>query len=187
MALYKNFKTVVYCIDQWADKITEPELRKQTEWFQKYIGIDKVYLETYRGEFARKEQLQMIKKVLQEYGIEVSGGITTVRHELMGNGKIWIDAEAGVSLFTYDNNTFGLYCYTNDNCKPLEFNLHIKGNENESIKLEVVKDDENAPVWGPKEIEPLYSKPMGWKSKDINNAFHRRINPGDFKFFRIVK
>lgn len=87
MGLYKNFKTVTYGVAQWADHITEPELRKQADWLQKYVGIDKIYLETFRGQFARKEQLEMIKRVLAEYNIEVSGGITTVTPNLNDSDK----------------------------------------------------------------------------------------------------
>ena len=78
MSLYKGFKSVTYCVAQWADGVTEPELRKQADWLQKYVGIDKVYLETFRGSFARKEQILMIKKVLKEYGIE------TIVHMIIG-------------------------------------------------------------------------------------------------------
>jgi len=87
MALFKNFKSVTYCVAQWTDKVTEPQLRKETEWLQKYVGIDKVYLETFRGTWAKKEQILMIKKVLEEYGIEVSGGITTVTPDLSDADK----------------------------------------------------------------------------------------------------
>ena len=87
MSLFKNFKSVTYCVAQWADRISEEELRKEADWLQKYVGIDKVYLETFRGSFARKEQIEMIKKVLGEYGIEVSGGITTVSPDLNDEDK----------------------------------------------------------------------------------------------------
>ena len=87
MSYFKNFKSVTYCVAQWVDGVTEPELRKQADWLQKYVGIDKVYLETFRGSFARKEQILMIKKVLKEYGIEVSGGITTVTPDLNKSDK----------------------------------------------------------------------------------------------------
>lgn len=82
MAFYKNFKSVTYCVAQWADRVTEEQLRSEADFLQKYVGIDKVYLETYRGSFARKEQIEMIKRVLTEYGIEVEGGITTVCPDL---------------------------------------------------------------------------------------------------------
>lgn len=100
MSLYKNFKTVTYCVAQWADHITEKELRTQADWLQKYVGIDKVYLETYRDVFARKEQLLMIKRVLEEYGIEVSGGITTVTPPLCEDDKKL-------------QRLFGTFCYCN--------------------------------------------------------------------------
>ena len=51
---YKNFKTVTYCVAGWVNHITEEELREQADFLQKYVGIDKIYLETYRDEFAKK-------------------------------------------------------------------------------------------------------------------------------------
>ena len=87
MSLFRNFKSVTYCVAQWAEHISEEELRVQADWLQKYVGIDKVYLETYRGSFASEKQIKMIKKVLEEYGIEVSGGITTVTPDLNESDK----------------------------------------------------------------------------------------------------
>ena len=46
MSLFRNFKSVTYCVAQWAEHISEEELREQADWLQKYVGIDKVYLET---------------------------------------------------------------------------------------------------------------------------------------------
>ena len=87
MSFYRNFKSVTYCVAQWAEHISQEELRKQADWLQKYIGIDKVYLETFRGSFASEKQINMIKKVLSEYGIEVAGGITTVTPDLTEDDK----------------------------------------------------------------------------------------------------
>ena len=75
---YKNFKTVLYCVTAWVNRVTEEQLRKEAEFFQKYVGVDKIYLEAFRDEFSKKEQLELIKRVMKEYNIEVSGGITTV-------------------------------------------------------------------------------------------------------------
>jgi len=132
--------------------------------------------------------------------------LTAIRYELLGTGKVWIDAEYGVSLFTYDNDTFGLYCYTNDNCKPLDFQIHVKtaipegeGNPMEladkipDISLKILRDDESAGKeseevdvpWRPKKIKALYKKPLGWKSKEGEVVFHTRMIPGDWQFFRI--
>ena len=75
---YKNFKTVLYCVTGWVNHVTEEQLRKEAEFFQKYVGVDKIYLEAFRDEFSKQEQLDLIKRVMKEYSIEVSGGITTV-------------------------------------------------------------------------------------------------------------
>lgn len=75
---YKNFKTVLYCVTAWVNRVTEEQLRKEAEFFQKYVGVDKIYLEAFRDEFSKKEQLELIKRVMKEFNIEVSGGITTV-------------------------------------------------------------------------------------------------------------
>ncbi len=116
--------------------------------------------------------------------------LTSIRYELTGNGKVWIDAEYGVSLFTYDNDTFGLYCYTNDGCKPVDFNIHIKtklceNNEGDIKGLEILKDVEEDNPWRPKELKPFYTRPIGWHSKDGEAVFHTRMIPGDWQFFKI--
>ena len=98
---YKNFKTVTYCVAGWVNRITEEELREQADFLQKYVGIDKIYLETYRDEFAKKEQLDMFKRVMKEYGIEVSGGITTVTPDLNESDK-------------KRQRLFNTFCYCNE-------------------------------------------------------------------------
>ena len=110
--------------------------------------------------------------------------LTVIRQELSGNGKVWIDSENGVSLFTYDNDTFGLYCYTNDGCRPIDFNIHIKG----SIwALEYVKDQEEDNLWRQKEIRPLYVREKNHYNECDESVFHMRLIPGDFQFFKIKK
>ena len=125
MGLYKNFKTVTYCVAQWADRISEDQLRKEADFFQKYVGIDKVYLETYRGSFARKEQILMIKKVLEEYGIEVSGGITTVCPDLNEEDK-------------KRSRLFETFCYCNE---PMRQRLKEVSEYTASLFDEFIIDD----------------------------------------------
>ena len=98
---YKNFKTVTYCVAGWVNHISEEELRQQADFLQKYVGIDKIYLETYRDEFAKKEQLDMFKRVMKDYGIEVSGGITTVTPDLNETDK-------------KRQRLFNTFCYCNE-------------------------------------------------------------------------
>ncbi len=114
--------------------------------------------------------------------------LTRIRYELLGNGKIWIDSEYGVSLFTYDNDTFGLYCYANDNCKPLEFNVHIRTKEeNPEYKLKLIKEDDEEHFFEIPELKPLFVRQVSYKSEEKELAFHVKLNPGDFRFFKICK
>ncbi|MDR0909943.1 MAG: hypothetical protein LBM77_09280 [Spirochaetaceae bacterium] len=106
MAYYKNFKTVVYCVAPWAGRVTEAELKEEIEFFQRFVGVDKVYLETFRGEWVSQEQLDMCKRVFAGAGIEVSGGITTVTPNLND------DDQKRQRLF----NTF---CYNNGPMREL--------------------------------------------------------------------
>ena len=97
---YQNFKTVVYIPAQVAAKFSKEKLEKDYAFLEKYIGLDKVYLETHRGDTdVEKDQLLMIKEYLEAQGVEVSGGITTVIPDFEG-------AEAG------KQRLFGTFCYT---------------------------------------------------------------------------
>ena len=98
---YKNFKTVTYCVAGWVNRVTEEQLRKDADFLQKYVKIDKIYLETYRDEFASREQIEMVKRVMKDYGIEVSGGITTVTPDLNESDK-------------KRQRLFNTFCYCNE-------------------------------------------------------------------------
>ena len=98
---YKNFKTVTYCVAGWVNHVTEEQLRKDADFLQKYVKIDKIYLETYRDEFASPEQIEMVKRVMKDYGIEVSGGITTVTPDLNESDK-------------KRQRLFNTFCYCNE-------------------------------------------------------------------------
>ena len=101
--------------------------------------------------------------------------VLTVMRQELSVSDIWIDSKAGVSLFTYDNKTFGLYCYTWDGCSPVDFNIHIKGKVKQ---LERIQDGSYILPWIPLKLDPLFTK-------DGETVFHTRINPGDFEFFQI--
>ena len=44
MPHYKNFRAVVYCTAQSMVRISPEGLQRQIDFFQKYVGVDKVYL-----------------------------------------------------------------------------------------------------------------------------------------------
>ncbi len=101
MGVYKNFKAVIYCTAQNMVSITEEALLRQLEFFRRYVGCDKVYLEPYRdGLMIPDEQLNMLKRVFRENGIEVSGALTTTCEDLSPS-----DADK--------QRLGGTYCYCN--------------------------------------------------------------------------
>ncbi len=122
---YKNFKSVTYLVAGWADKITEEQLRSDLDFFKKYAPLDKVYLETYRDVFCRKEQILMIKKVLEENGIEVSGGITTVTPDINDSDK-------------KRQRLFNTFCYCNE---PMRNRLKEVSEYTASLFDEFIIDD----------------------------------------------
>ena len=100
MGHYNNFKTVVYIPAEVAEKFTQEKLASDWEWIEKYIGLDKVYLETHRSHVdVKPEQLRMIKDFLESKGVTVSGGITTTINDFEGT-------EPG------KQRLFGTFCYT---------------------------------------------------------------------------
>ncbi|MCF0242133.1 MAG: permease [Treponema sp.] len=122
---YKNFKSVTYLVAGWADHITEEELKIDLDFFKKYAPLDKVYLETYRDVFCRKEQILMIKRVLEENGIEVSGGITTVTPDLSDEDK-------------KRQRLFNTFCYCNE---PMRKRLKEISEYTASLFDEFIIDD----------------------------------------------
>ena len=99
-AHYKNFKTVVYIPAQVAAAFTPESLKKDHDFIEKYIGLDKVYLETHRGDCdVEASQINMIRDYLESKGVTVSGGITTTVNDFEG-------AEAG------KQRLFDTFCYT---------------------------------------------------------------------------
>ena len=97
---FKNFKTVVYIPAGVAAALNDERLERDYAFLEKYIGLDKVYLETHRGDIdVDREQILKIKKYLESKGVEVSGGITTTIGDFEG-------AEPG------KRRIFNTFCYT---------------------------------------------------------------------------
>ncbi len=97
---YKNFKAVVYIPAQIAESFTEEKLASDYDFIEKYIGLDKVYLETHRENCdVDEKQLRWVKEFFEGKGVEVSGGITTVIDDFEG-------VEPG------KQRLFGVFCYS---------------------------------------------------------------------------
>ena len=101
MGHYNSFKTVVYIPSPVAARFTPEKLAYDYDYIEKYIGLDKVYLETWRdGVLADREQLKWIRDFFLEKGVEVAGGITaTTGREMEDGGK---------------QRLFTTWCYSNE-------------------------------------------------------------------------
>ena len=67
MGNYRNFTLVAYFVAHAAARVTEEELEKQISFFEKYLRLDKIYLEPWRGEMASHEQIEMIRRVFEKH------------------------------------------------------------------------------------------------------------------------
>jgi hypothetical protein len=78
MGNYRNFELTTYFVAGGTVKADKEKLKKDIAWFGRYLKLDKVYLEAFRGgDFATEEQVRMVKETFEEAGIKVEGGITT--------------------------------------------------------------------------------------------------------------
>lgn len=76
---YQNFRTAIYVTVRDMEWIAEhPEFEEKFAFLEKHLCLDKVYLETYRGQrLIEKEKILKVKEIFTNKGIKVSGGITT--------------------------------------------------------------------------------------------------------------
>ena len=88
-----------------------------------------------------------------------------MRREFAVNG-IRMDGKGQISLFVYDNDTFVVYPYVDNNTFDSDITVFVKGAKSLS------------PLNGGKEIQPLYI------SKD-EAAFRLRAQAGKFAAYRI--
>ena len=66
MGHYKNFKSVIYCPVHWVQRVREEDLEEQFAFFDKYVGVDKVYVEPYRsGQLADRDKLLLLKSFFE--------------------------------------------------------------------------------------------------------------------------
>jgi hypothetical protein len=91
---YQNFNTAIYVTIRDVEKIVQnPELDRNFAFIEKHIKVDKVYLETYRGQhLVDREKILKVKDFFARKGIKTSGGFTP---DVSGNWE------------------FKTFCYTN--------------------------------------------------------------------------
>ena len=78
MGNYRNFELTTYFVAGGTARVKKEQLEKDIAWFNRYLKIDKVYVEAFRGgDFASEEQVRMVKEAFENAGIRTEGGITT--------------------------------------------------------------------------------------------------------------
>ena len=78
MGNYRNFKLVYYFVAQATAHAEREKLEKDIRFFEKYMRVDKVYLEPFRsGVLADEDHVKLCREVFEEHGVEVAGGLTT--------------------------------------------------------------------------------------------------------------
>ena len=126
MAHFNNFKLTVYCVASILEKMDMETLEKQYDFIEKYVGLDKVYLEPYRGSvLVEKDKIRQVADFFRSKGVEVSGGMTTVVPDLADEDK-------------KRQRLFGTFCYSNQKMRD-----HVKMVSEYCAELfdEVILDD----------------------------------------------
>jgi len=123
---YNNFKLALYCpapdLNQY-DKLSK--LEEDISFFQKYLKLHKVYLETHRNNVdVPREKMLNIIEIFNKKDINIAGGITpTIIDDLNNDGS---------------KRFFNVFCYTNDKMRD-----RIKGISEYTASLfdEFILDD----------------------------------------------
>ena len=195
---YGNFKTVVYITAQVADSFTKEKLSEEYDFFEEYIGLDKVYLETHRGSIGAgnggvdvdRDKIRWIKDFFESKGVEVSGGITTTIDDFEGaqQGKRRIfstfcysdpamrECIKSISEYTaelFDEVILDDFYFTNCTCESC---IKMKGDRDwVSFRKDLMKDvSENLIVKPAKAVNPkvrMVIKYPNWRESYHFNGY----------------
>ena len=88
---YRHFSLASYMFAYYAAVADDNQIRKGMETYLQYLPLQKVYLENHRAQTdIPVQRLREIKSILEEYGVRVSGGITST---------VLVDGEQKPSMF----------------------------------------------------------------------------------------
>lgn len=200
---YKNFKTALYCPVGNLNAISDlEEFGRLFGYIEKYVHIDKVYLETYRSnEFIDRDKILELKGFFESRGIKVSGGITTTGgndHDEFGfhrdefgfvslcytnkehRDRIRKVVEMTASIF--DEIIFDDFYFTNCKCESC---INAKGNSSWSeFRLKLMREVSEELIVGPaKKINPrvnLICKFPNWYECFQETGYNLEDNPRIF-------
>ena len=101
MGNYRNFRLVYYFVAQATARAEKEQLEQDIRFFERYMRPDKVYLEPFRnGILADEAHVEMCRKVFEEHGVEVAGGLTTTIPTPEGDAQ--------------KQRMFGTFCYNDE-------------------------------------------------------------------------
>ena len=75
---YRHFSMASYMFAYYAAQADDAQIRREMETYLRYLPLKKVYVENHRGlTDVPVGRLRTIRALLEEYGVRVSGGITS--------------------------------------------------------------------------------------------------------------
>ena len=78
MGHYRNFRLACYFVASGTANAEKRSLEKDIRFFEKYLRLDRVYLEPFRsGVMAGEDKVELCKSIFLRHGIETVGGLTT--------------------------------------------------------------------------------------------------------------
>ncbi len=101
--------------------------------------------------------------------------LTRIRQEFPAGGA-WLECEAGISLFPYDNEALVIYPYVTAQSQPSTVILHVTG-EAKALEMPVRKDYRTGEAV---RIPPLYTQ-------DNETVFVLQSMPGRYELYRILR
>lgn len=195
MSHFKNFKTVVYIPAGVAIRRPLEKFKSDYEFLEKYVGLDKVYLETFRGETTEYEKLVELRDFFELKGVEVAGGITTVygsddgKQRLFGtlcySNKEMRDKIRGIAAYTaelFDEIILDDFYFTNCTCEEC---IKAKGERSwPDFRRDLMKDVSENLIKGPaKKINPgvkVTVKYPNWRESFHDTGYVPEVEPEIF-------
>ena len=102
---------------------------------------------------------------------------------VLTSGRIYISGR-NVSIFTYDNGVFVLYCYAGGDSVPEDITVHLLENaegraDGQAYELEALKDGRRI------SLTKRICRHEGWT--DLEMTAQIRVLPGEFAAFRVIR
>ena len=108
MGNYRNFKLVYYFVAHGTARAEKEKLEKDLAFFEKYMRVDKVYLEPFRSSvMADSDHVELCRKTFEEHGVEVDVIIGTKSHSTLIMEQEMTEAVGEEHLFiTTDDGSY---------------------------------------------------------------------------------